>query len=127
MRIHANADNVQTILVVDCEREVLVLIAEVLRRSGYRVVAVDKSADALSVCADTEQSIDLAVFEISMPAGRDLARRLVEIRPAIKCVPMSASPVDFREMSVQSSYCLAKPFSISELLDAVHKALTKSS
>ncbi len=80
-----------TILLVEDEELVRTLAREILETNGYEVVSAANGVEALRVCAGYEGHIDLLITDVVMPqmGGRELAERLVELRPSTKVLYMS--------------------------------------
>ena len=80
----------ETILVAEDEEDVRRVICDILRRNGYTVLEARSSEDALAL-ATREGRIDLLLTDVVMPrmGGRALARRIVELRPALPVLFMS--------------------------------------
>jgi PAS domain S-box-containing protein len=81
----------ETILVVEDEDGVRGLVCEILRESGYTVLDVRHSTDALSLCEKHQGRIHLMITDVVMPGmgGRELAERLTHLRPELKVLYMS--------------------------------------
>ena len=75
----------RTILVVDDEEVVRILIARALTEAGYRVIQATHGGAALAVLEREDAAIDLVVCDLVMPAvdGRDVARWLTAHRPDV--------------------------------------------
>jgi two-component system, cell cycle sensor histidine kinase and response regulator CckA len=75
----------ETVLVVEDEASVRMIIGRVLREQGYRVLESPNGQDALVIAGDPATRIDLIVADVVMPGlgGRDLATRLAERRPGL--------------------------------------------
>jgi two-component system cell cycle sensor histidine kinase/response regulator CckA len=76
----------ETILVVEDEDCVRALIRHVLQHSGYNVLEASNGRDAVRLAQDHQGTIHLLVTDVIMPhmGGRQVAERLVEMRPSIK-------------------------------------------
>ena len=84
--IPATAPEGGTVLVVDDEPVVRMLVSEVLRELGYGVVEVSDGAQALRA-VEAMRRIDLIVTDVGLPGGmngRQLADALRERRPELK-------------------------------------------
>ena len=114
-----------TILVADDEFDMLSSIRSILEEEGHEVVIVANGAEALD--ALQKQDVDLVISDVMMPklSGYELVQRMRELKrhketPAIvmSCVRPAA-----KEKGLGGSTFLSKPFTIDELLAAVHAKL----
>jgi CheY-like chemotaxis protein len=73
----------ETVLLVEDEELVRMMLVEVLKAGGYTVLDARHGADALALAEQFTGPIDLLVSDITMPgfSGAELARRLGEKRP----------------------------------------------
>jgi CheY-like chemotaxis protein len=113
-----------TVLVVDDESDVRSLVAEILRGSGYRVIAAPDGDAAIALLERAHQSIDLLVTDVVMPvmSGTDLAARVTHRSPATRVLFVSGF-VPAGSPSLRGAPLVAKPLRRAELLDAVHTVL----
>jgi hypothetical protein len=76
----------ETILVVEDEEDVRKLAVRVLKKQGYKVLEAPQGGDALLICEKHEGLIHLLLTDVVMPkmSGRELAERIVSLRPEIK-------------------------------------------
>jgi PAS domain S-box-containing protein len=117
----------ETVLLVEDDPAVRRYAARVLEGLGYAVLEAAAGADALGLVSTRAGVVDLLVTDIAMPGmqGPELARRLRELRPAIRVLFMSAYPggavVDDGPFAGQTA--LPKPFSIDTFSRAVRAAL----
>jgi len=113
------------ILVVDDDDETRDAVAGALRDLGYDAIGC---CDARS--ARTYSDMDIAVVDIRMPgeSGLELCAAIAGNRPDLPVILMTAFG-DARAVSLGlragASDFLAKPFSLSDLGDAVHRALDR--
>ncbi|MEL1251030.1 hybrid sensor histidine kinase/response regulator [Aurantiacibacter gilvus] len=79
----APTDRRGQVLVIDDEQDVAALIAEILRRDGYRVEMAHSAEDGLAACA--EQDFDAVLVDIKMPGigGQGFLQRTREERPEL--------------------------------------------
>jgi two-component system, cell cycle sensor histidine kinase and response regulator CckA len=81
----------ETILLAEDEPQVRVLASKILRRSGYNVLVAQDVPDALHLFEHSEPSPQLLITDVVMPimSGRQLAERLISVRPELKVLYMS--------------------------------------
>ena len=113
------SDSPRTILVVEDDNIVRMLIVDVLEELEYTVLEAADAADALKVLNSPEQTIDLMMTDLGLPDmnGKDLALKAREIRPDIPVLFASgyADSVDVPP----DMHNIGKPFSIDQLRDKV--------
>ncbi|HEY5374712.1 MAG TPA: response regulator [Polyangiaceae bacterium] len=119
----------ETILLVEDEPAVLQLSTRVLTRFGYKVLAAADARQAIALCEQHREEIDLLLTDMRMPGGMNglaLAEKLRARKPSLKVIIMSGynsemvtgSPAG----SVDFTY-LAKPFEIERLAETVRHCL----
>jgi CheY-like chemotaxis protein len=118
----------ETILVVEDQEEVRRLAVGILRRHGYRVLEGANGFDALSAAEGFAGAIDLLVTDVIMPGmtGRELAQRMVRVRPGLKVLYMSGYSDDLLAKDGLTSGSLSylpKPFAPAELARKVREVL----
>lgn len=119
----------ETILLVEDEPAVRRATSSALRRHGYTVVEATQGAEALERFAASKAPIDLVLTDLVMPGGmggRDLAARLVSIRPGLKVVFMSGYSLETagRELKLGPREAfLQKPFETQSLLETLRTLL----
>jgi len=81
----------ETILLVEDDAQVRVIVKRALERGGYAVLTANGPEEALRICETTLLRIDLLLTDVVMPQmnGRELAERVCVLRPATKTLFMS--------------------------------------
>jgi PAS domain S-box-containing protein len=118
----------ETILVVEDEKIVQGVTRRILEARGYQVLAADGGPQALTIAEEHPGPIPLLITDVVMPemSGRDLASRLLEIRPATRVIYVSGYTDD---MIVQHGVLepgvqfLQKPFTPRALAKKVRTVL----
>jgi signal transduction histidine kinase len=81
----------ETVLLVEDEEQVRVMLENVLRRKGYEVLVATDGLDALKVSESHAGTIDLLLTDVVMPglSGPEAAQRLAARRPQMKTLYVS--------------------------------------
>jgi signal transduction histidine kinase len=121
----------ETILVVEDEPGVRLLISEMLRSRGYTVLDASNGVDALRTAAAHDGPIHLLVTDVVMPhlSGRVLAEHLAALRPNLKVLYLSGYTDDamVRHGIEQGAAFLHKPFTPEALAAQVRAVLASPS
>jgi signal transduction histidine kinase len=116
----------RTILLAEDEPDVRAVTARILKREGYAVLLAVDGVDALAVAAAHDGGIELLLTDVVMPrmGGVKLAKEIRAARPGIRVLFVTGYE---REESVPKGTegvgLLRKPFTPSELRDAIAKVL----
>jgi two-component system cell cycle sensor histidine kinase/response regulator CckA len=130
-RVALRADAVErgceTILLVEDDHSVRTMIQQVLRSHGYTVVEAIDGPQAMLLCEDASQRIDLLLTDAVMPGmnGRELAERLVAVRPGVAVLMMSGYGEDrviAQGLPINAAF-IQKPFAGSQLAARVRTLL----
>jgi two-component system, cell cycle sensor histidine kinase and response regulator CckA len=117
----------ETILVVEDDERVRVLVQRILARLGYRVLAAENAQAALAVCQAHDGPIDLVLSDIVVPdlSGREIVRRVQDRSPNTRALFMSGHTVhaSLDEMTHGDAHFLQKPFVPRTLAQKVREVL----
>jgi signal transduction histidine kinase/ActR/RegA family two-component response regulator len=119
----------ETILVVEDEAGVRELACEFLKSSGYSVLDACDGIEALEMVTQYKGVIHLVLTDVVMPrmSGRDLAKRMKQLRPETKTLLMSGYSDHYQVQQKDSkadSVILQKPFSLDSLVGKVREVLS---
>jgi len=118
----------ETILLVEDEAAVRLLVRRILLREGYHVLEASNGAEGLVVAGSRTGGIDLLLTDVVMPevGGRELAEQLLRSRPDLRILFMSGYTEDevvLRAVSVAGTTFLEKPFTPDGLAKTVRTLL----
>jgi PAS domain S-box-containing protein len=116
----------ETILLVEDEEEVRLLVEEVLEASGYTVLSAAGSQAAMRLANEYPGDVDMLLTDVVMPgmSGPDLAERLSLTRPEAVVLYMSGytdHPAVHQAAASHSHAFLRKPFTPTALARAVRQ------
>jgi two-component system cell cycle sensor histidine kinase/response regulator CckA len=126
--MQASIENRGTVLIVDDDPAVLVLIQQILLAADYRVLLATERAGAIRMAQQKHIRIDLALLDVRMPgvSGTELADEILSVRPDVRVLWMSGM-VDEEVIRVKmlGGYAgfLSKPLRRDGLLLAVEDAI----
>ena len=116
----------ETILIVDDEKNYLVVLEALLGQEGYETITANNGEDALNLV--NESDLDLVITDMKMPSmgGMTLLEEAKKINPELPVIIMTA--FGSIEMAVEAmkkgayNY-ITKPFQNDELILTIKKAL----
>jgi len=81
----------ETVLLVEDEAIIRRVVVQSLELEGFRVIAVEDGARALSICQDKTQRLDLLITDVVMPlmSGPQLVQRAAQLRPGLPLLYIS--------------------------------------
>ena len=115
-----------TILVVEDDAIVRMLIVDVLEELEFKVLEADGSETAIPLLADASSAIDLLMTDVGLPGmnGRELAEKARELRPMLPIL-FASGYAENLELG-HNMQVMSKPFSIDQLRDKVKNILSEA-
>jgi PAS domain S-box-containing protein len=118
----------ETILLVEDEEMIRKAAREILEAHGYRVLEAAGGDEALTIGRDHKHPIQLLMTDVVMPQmnGRELAERLLPLRPQLKVLYMSGYTDDaivHHGVLEEGTAFLEKPFTAKALTHKVRELL----
>jgi len=120
----------ERILFVEDNEVISRMCREQLERLGYQVLVQPNGAEAVEVCRNMSQKIDLVITDMTMPnmTGSELAQKLFEIEPELPIILCSGfSELIDREKAISMGIkdYLMKPVSRKKMATAVRDVLDR--
>lgn len=121
----------ELVLVVDDEAPIREVTKVSLETYNYRVLTAGDGVEAIALYAQHQPDIRLVIVDMMMPSidGPTTIRTLHQINPQIKIIAVSGLLRNYKSPSAAHlgiHSFLPKPYSIRELLKAIHAALEAS-
>ena len=118
----------ETILLVEDDASVRILLRDALRKLGYRVIEAKQGLEACLLASQEMDRLDLLLTDMVMPGmgGRELAQHLMTIKPDLRVLFMSGFTDDVGILAGHeqgTSGFLQKPFTPELLARTVRKIL----
>ncbi len=117
----------ETILVVDDEKNTLKMLSQGLKMRGYQALTAASGEEALQQCA--KSNVDIVLLDIRMENGMDGVETLVKLRefyPELNVVMMSAQQdieIAVKTMELGAKRYITKPISIDKILSNIQPFL----
>ncbi|MDD5656682.1 MAG: PAS domain-containing protein [Elusimicrobia bacterium] len=118
----------ETIMVVEDNDALKGIIKKALREKGYRVFSASSAEEALDLCGNIRERIDLLLTDLVLPDvdGVELAGRMKEARPGLRVAFMSGYPggaLSGLASLNRDSALIEKPFPPEVLLKTLRRLL----
>jgi two-component system cell cycle sensor histidine kinase/response regulator CckA len=127
-----DAGGCETVLLVEDEESVRELVRVTLASRGYQVLEAENGESGLRIAESFKEHIDILITDVVMPGigGRELARKLLLLRPAISVLYLSGYTEDAvvtRGALGPRTAFLQKPFTLQNLAKKVREVLHSKS
>ncbi|HEY3381331.1 MAG TPA: PocR ligand-binding domain-containing protein [Vicinamibacterales bacterium] len=118
----------ETILIAEDARSTLKTARSILTKLGYVVLSATSPYDAIRLAEEHPEPIHLLLTDVVMPEmnGKELASRLAQTKPGMKCLFMSGYTADIiahHGVLDENVNFVQKPFSRATLARGVREAL----
>jgi len=118
----------ETILVVEDDENLRRLTSLILKKHGYRILEASNGGEALIICRNIKEPLDLVLTDVIMPgmSGRQLIEELRQIRDAFKVLYMSGytdNAIVHHGVLDAGINLLHKPFTVEGLLRKVREVM----
>jgi two-component system NtrC family response regulator len=116
----------ESILIVDDEKNYLVVLEALLNSEGYEIIGMDDPIKALRFIADSD--LDLVITDMKMPGmdGMELLEKTKQLKPDLPVIMMTAHgtiEMAVEAMKKKAYHYITKPFQNEELKLTIQKAL----
>jgi two-component system, cell cycle sensor histidine kinase and response regulator CckA len=118
----------KTILVVEDDTALRLVVQKVLEMNGYTVIHAEDSVIANAIARSYGGIVDLLLADINLPGltGGEYGEFMKDVNANLKVLYMSGAPSDSlvrQQLREKTASFIQKPFTNQELLLAVRKAL----
>jgi two-component system, cell cycle sensor histidine kinase and response regulator CckA len=119
-----------TVLIVDDEKPVLEVGAEMLKAIGYKVFQAQNGNTAIDLYKEYRDQIDLVILDMIMPdlGGGQIFDLLKEINPSVTVILSSGYSIEGRATDIMNRGCkgfIQKPFSMEELAEKIKSVINR--
>jgi two-component system, cell cycle sensor histidine kinase and response regulator CckA len=119
-----------TVLLVEDEAAVRELVRAILTSHGYQVLTAENKAQAVAICRQRQQPIDILLTDVVMPGvtGPELAKELLAMRSDLKVVYMTGyagESLEEQGLNSDSILILQKPFTAADLERKIQQVLCR--
>jgi CheY-like chemotaxis protein len=119
----------ETILLVDDEKMIIEVGAEMLDKMGYEVLTAHRGKEAIEVYKQNKERVAIVILDLIMPemSGGEVYDRLKEINPKVKVLLSSGYSLKGQAADILRRGCngfIQKPFRVSELSNKIKEILS---
>jgi len=123
-------EDYSTVLVVDDEMPMCIVLKRILESAGYRVWTADNGTEALEIAGDIKP--DVVLLDLMMPgmSGREICQRVRVTSPSSRVIYFTAKVESdlqkLKELRREADRLIAKPASSKTILTGVSSVLNKT-
>lgn len=112
----------ETLLVIDDDGRIRLLIEQLLRRHGYRILCAADGREGLELFQ--QHRVDLVLLDLSMPGlpGEQVLEQLIAQAPDTKVIMITGFTTEEESLSAARAI-LYKPFALEDLVQQVRTVL----
>ncbi|MCK4806279.1 MAG: response regulator, partial [Candidatus Aegiribacteria sp.] len=122
----------KTIVITEDDENVRILASAILSEAGHEVITAANGEEAVLLISDSPDSVDLVVLDVIMPilGGYEAADRIREIRPDLPLIFCSGYSKGQNHKDIdkhmERSRFLSKPYSMTQLLNAISELFSET-
>jgi len=121
----SDEENPVSVLVIENEKDIRLLLSDILTSGGHRVASASDGIEALQIFK--KEYFDLVLTDLGMPAmsGWEVASTIKKMAPDVIVVIISGwgSELDDRELEKNGvDMVVSKPFRVGQILNLVQEA-----
>jgi len=121
----------ETVLLVDDEKEIIEVEAEILEALGYRVLTAMNGEAAVKLFSENREQIDILIIDMIMPkmSGSEVYDRIRAMDDRVKVLLSSGYSIEGEASGVLARGCngfIQKPFGIAEISQKIRDVLDSS-
>lgn len=122
------AGNGETLLIVDDEEPIRVMLKELLSGNGYQVLTAGTGQEAIDIVQPGPDAVQLVLTDIGLPDinGKDLIDRLHNISPELPIIAMTGyvdEGLNESLIAVGASIVVNKPYDLFQLSREIHSLI----
>lgn len=123
------ATKVNKIMIVDDQAGIRLLLQEVFKKEGYRILTAGSGDQALKILEEEDPQLVLLDMKIPKMSGLEILHHMMQMKPKLRVMIMTAYGENALVKEALRDGAIAhfsKPFDLQELIAAVEKECPKS-
>ena len=120
----------ELILIVDDEEAVRFVTRQILESNGYRTLVASRGTEAVARYLEKGSEVSLLLTDIHMPGmgGPEVISVLQKLNPGLRVIVTTGASTAIPDPglgNIDAEACIKKPFDIVQLLETLHKVLSR--